>query len=310
MRLGCASLLIATLKRGSGSYQVLSRAFYEPVTPPARAGVLQEQLLFWIRSASQASFNSGRHLATASADSLQAPASGAQQRQALTDATWSVGRQEAVSFPASTPERKEQAEETMRVWGEMLEEGNADAVLALLAQRFQSTGVPSLEKAIGLRTDEQELKEQRRQREAAIQQEHAPRRVRVVDRLGRAYATGKRKCSIARVWLWQGQGAMSINGQTLDHYFHTMQGRLDVLAPLALTENLGKFDVRATVKGGGTTGQAQALRHGISKALQNFEPQWRASLKPAGLLKRDPRVVERKKPGKAKARKSFQWVKR
>lgn len=103
---------------------------------------------------------------------------------------------------------------------------------------------------------------------------------------------------------------MSINGRSLNEYFPLFERRADVLDPLCTTNTLGLFDVRATVKGGGTTGQAQALRHGISKALQLFEPELRPALKAEGLLTRDSRIVERKKPGKAKARKSFQWVKR
>lgn len=135
-------------------------------------------------------------------------------------------------------------------------------------------------------------------------------RVRVVDDFGRAYGTGKRKTSIARVWLAAGTGQMSINGRSLNEYFPLFERRADVLDPFCTTNTLGLFDVHASVKGGGTTGQAQAMRHGISKALQLFEPELRPALKAEGLLTRDSRIVERKKPGKAKARKSFQWVKR
>ncbi|DBA93188.1 TPA: hypothetical protein ACH3X2_003495 [Trebouxia sp. C0005] len=143
------------------------------------------------------------------------------------------------------------------------------------------------------------------------EEERAKRRmVQVVDEFGRSYGTGKRKTSIARVWLQDGTGEIIINGKRLNDYFALFERRSDVLAPLLTTNTLGLFDVRATVKGGGNTGQAQALRHGISKALQLYDPQLRPPLKAEGLLTRDSRVVERKKPGKAKARKSFQWVKR
>lgn len=135
-------------------------------------------------------------------------------------------------------------------------------------------------------------------------------RVQVLDDFGRSYGTGKRKTSVARVWLQQGTGDIVINGKSLIDYFGLMQRRSDVLAPLAVTNTLGAFNVRATVKGGGNTGQAQALRHGISKALQLYDPNLRTPLKAEGFITRDSRIVERKKPGKAKARKSFQWVKR
>ena len=135
-------------------------------------------------------------------------------------------------------------------------------------------------------------------------------RVSVIDKFGRSYGTGKRKTSIARVWLKQGNGNVVINGKRLNDYFGLLQRRSDVLAPFFTTNTLGLFDIRATVQGGGNTGQSQALRHGISKALQLFDPQFRPALKSEGLLSRDSRIVERKKPGKAKARKSFQWVKR
>ena len=146
--------------------------------------------------------------------------------------------------------------------------------------------------------------------ERALQEEDARRRVRLVDAQGRAYATGRRKEAVARVWLRAGSGRAAVNGLPLDAALPSIARRADALAPFAVTGTLGKFDVRATVAGGGTTGQAQALRHGVAKALQLWDPAHRPALKAAGLLTRDARVVERKKPGKAKARKSFQWVKR
>ena len=135
-------------------------------------------------------------------------------------------------------------------------------------------------------------------------------RVPVIDQLGRSYGTGKRKTSIARVWLKPGSGDIIINRKRLNQCFPLLDRRLDVLAPFITTNTLGEFDMLATVKGGGTTGQSQALRHGISRALQCYDPELRPALKAEGMLTRDSRVVERKKPGKAKARKSFQWVKR
>ena len=124
------------------------------------------------------------------------------------------------------------------------------------------------------------------------------------------YATGKRKRCVARVWVRPGAGAVTVNGRPLDEYFPDLRARLDVLAPFVTTETLGRFDVASRVHGGGVQQQSQAVRHGISKALNAHNPGLRPELKAAGLLTRDARIVERKKPGKAKARKSFQWVKR
>ena len=124
------------------------------------------------------------------------------------------------------------------------------------------------------------------------------------------YATGKRKRCVARVWVRPGAGAVTVNGRPLAEYFPDLRARLDVLAPFAATATLGRFDVASRVHGGGGQQQAQAVRHGISQALNAHNPGLRPELKAAGLLTRDARIVERKKPGKAKARKSFQWVKR
>ncbi|KAK9850281.1 hypothetical protein WJX84_002719 [Apatococcus fuscideae] len=132
--------------------------------------------------------------------------------------------------------------------------------------------------------------------------------VQVIDDLGRSYATGKRKTSVARVWLKPGTGIISVNSKGFDAHFPTIERRQDVLAPFAVTGTYGSYDVKATVRGGGTTGQAQALRHGIGKALQLYDPSLRPPLKTAGYLMRDARVVERKKPGRAKARRSLPGV--
>ncbi|KAG0546150.1 hypothetical protein BDA96_02G423100 [Sorghum bicolor] len=142
------------------------------------------------------------------------------------------------------------------------------------------------------------------------QEDIAKARVRQVDEKGRAYGTGKRKCSIARVWIEPGDGKFIVNEKEFDAYFPILDHRAELLRPFTVTKNLGHFNVTCTVKGGGVSGQVGAIRLGISRALQNWEPGLRPYLKAAGYLTRDSRVVERKKPGKAKARKSFQWVKR
>ena len=131
-----------------------------------------------------------------------------------------------------------------------------------------------------------------------------------LDSQGRSYATGKRKDAVARVWVKQGNGKIVVNKKTLDKYFArpTLQMIIQQAMSVANVEN--QFDVMATVKGGGLSGQAGAVRHGISKALTLFDGQLRAALKEAGFLTRDSRVVERKKYGKPKARRSFQFSKR
>ena len=131
-----------------------------------------------------------------------------------------------------------------------------------------------------------------------------------LDNKQRAYATGKRKNSIARVWVKRGNGTISINGKSLDKYFARPVLQMLVNQPFSVAGVTSQFDIKATVKGGGLSGQAGALKHGISKALSLFEPALRPSLKAAGFITRDSRVVERKKYGKPKARRSFQFSKR
>jgi small subunit ribosomal protein S9 len=131
-----------------------------------------------------------------------------------------------------------------------------------------------------------------------------------IDKQGRAYATGKRKNAIARVWIKPGRGIFTINGRDQEVYFARPVLRMMIAQPLQVADRLGQFDVVATVEGSGLSGQAGAVRHGISKALTYYEPGLRAVLKPHGFLTRDSRVVERKKYGKAKARRSFQFSKR
>jgi len=131
-----------------------------------------------------------------------------------------------------------------------------------------------------------------------------------VDDYGRAYATGKRKNAVARVWLKPGSGVIKINGKVSDDYFARPVLRMLINQPLVAAERVDQFDVTCSVTGGGLSGQAGAIRHGISKCLVNFEPEVKKSLKPGGFLTRDSRVVERKKYGRAKARRSFQFSKR
>lgn len=145
--------------------------------------------------------------------------------------------------------------------------------------------------------------------EEAVVEVAAPREP-VRDELGRSYATGKRKDAVARVWIKPGSGKVIVNGKDQDVYFARPVLQLILRQPMQIAGVEGEFDVFATVKGGGLTGQAGAVKHGISKALQLYEPSLRGALKAAGFLTRDSRVVERKKFGKRKARRSFQFSKR
>ena len=123
-------------------------------------------------------------------------------------------------------------------------------------------------------------------------------------------ATGRRKTSVARVFLKPGKGTLRINNRTLQDYFGRETARMIVLQPFQVTQTAGNFDIEVNVDGGGNSGQAGAIRHGITRALMEFNPDLRASLKKAGFVTRDPRAVERKKYGRAKARRSFQFSKR
>ena len=131
-----------------------------------------------------------------------------------------------------------------------------------------------------------------------------------LDSKGRAYGTGRRKDAVARVWVARGSGKIIINDRDVVQYFARGTQRLVINQPFELSSRIGQFDVMCKVSGGGLSGQAGAVRHGISRALVNFEPALRAVLKKAGMLTRDSRIVERKKYGKHKARRSTQWVKR
>jgi small subunit ribosomal protein S9 len=138
----------------------------------------------------------------------------------------------------------------------------------------------------------------------------APAYVQKLDSRGRAYATGKRKNAVARVWVTRGAGRILVNDKEFVEYFARPVLQMVVQQPIIAANRNGQYDVRATVSGGGLSGQAGALRHGISKALTYYEPDLRAVLKKGGFLTRDSRVVERKKYGKRKARRSFQFSKR
>lgn len=131
-----------------------------------------------------------------------------------------------------------------------------------------------------------------------------------IDAFGRAYATGKRKNAVARVWIKRGNGKITVNGRESQVYFARPVLRMLINQPFIAANRLSQFDVICTVVGGGLSGQAGAVRHGISRALTYFEPELRPTLKGAGFLTRDARVVERKKYGRAKARRSFQFSKR
>jgi small subunit ribosomal protein S9 len=141
---------------------------------------------------------------------------------------------------------------------------------------------------------------------AAEQPKREPKR----DALGRSYATGRRKDAVARVWIKPGKGEITVNGKRVGQYFARPVLRMLITQPFLVADRYNQFDVYCTVSGGGLSGQAGAVRHGISRALTHYEPELRTILKAAGFLTRDPRVVERKKYGRAKARRSFQFSKR
>ena len=145
--------------------------------------------------------------------------------------------------------------------------------------------------------------------EVAVEAAATPREPKR-DSLGRSYATGKRKDAVARVWMKPGSGRVMVNGREMSVYFARPVLQMVLRQPFEIASVTGQFDVMATVKGGGLSGQAGAVKHGISKALQLYEPSLRGVLKAAGFLTRDSRVVERKKYGRRKARRSFQFSKR
>jgi len=137
-----------------------------------------------------------------------------------------------------------------------------------------------------------------------------PKRVKKIDELGRAYGTGRRKDAVARVWVKPGTGKIIVNGIEQETYFKRKTQQLIINQPFLVSGQVSKFDVMCTVKGGGLSGQAGAVRHGISRALSNFDPELHPQLKHAGFITRDSRTVEPKKIGKHKARRTKQWAKR
>ena len=143
-----------------------------------------------------------------------------------------------------------------------------------------------------------------------VPQAETPLREQQLDKYGRAYATGRRKDAVARVWLKPGTGKIEVNGRDQSIYFARPTLRLVINQPFDVTDRVGQYDIVATVKGGGLSGQAGAVKHGIAQALSRYEPALRTAVKREGFLTRDSRVVERKKYGKAKARRSFQFSKR
>ena len=148
------------------------------------------------------------------------------------------------------------------------------------------------------------------QLKTAVAAPDAPKHEKKVDKFNRAYATGKRKDAVARVWIKPGAGKIVVNTREVEVYFARPVLRMLIQQPLVAAARAGQYDVICTVAGGGLSGQAGAVRHGISKALTYFEPELRTVLKKGGFLTRDSRVVERKKYGRAKARRSFQFSKR
>jgi small subunit ribosomal protein S9 len=169
----------------------------------------------------------------------------------------------------------------------------------------QGAGAAPAEEAKEVRT----LNDLAALREAAPSAEPEPPEPKI-DTFGRAYATGRRKNAVARVWIKPGSGQVTVNGRDQATYFARPVLRMVLDQPFAATNRANQYDVMCTVTGGGLSGQAGAVRHGISRALTDYEPTLRATLKAGGFLTRDPRVVERKKYGKRKARRSFQFSKR
>ncbi|CAA3000531.1 28S ribosomal S9, mitochondrial [Olea europaea subsp. europaea] len=216
-------------------------------------------------------------------------------------------REVSVGSEKSTEEKQLEVEEKALI--AVLKDAMLDNLIAL--KDFEGIqGLPPLRDIEDQRYEKNTRKSSRAEIERQKQEEVANSRVRQVDDKGRAYGTGRRKCSIARVWIQPGEGKFVVNDEEFDVYFPMLDHRAALLRPFSETKTLGIWDVNCTVKGGGISGQVGSIRLGISRALQNWEPGLRPPLRDAGFLTRDPRVVERKKPGKAKARKSFQWVKR
>jgi small subunit ribosomal protein S9 len=194
--------------------------------------------------------------------------------------------------PAETPAAAETTEAT-----EATEAAGTDAGETAVAEK------PAREGRGKDAPDDQGVSTQGPQIQAVLREQQ-------LDKHGRAYATGRRKDAVARVWLKPGSGKILVNGREQEVYFARPTLRLVINQPFGITERVGQYDVVATVKGGGLSGQAGAVLHGIAQALSRYEPALRTTVKRAGFLTRDSRVVERKKYGRAKARRSFQFSKR
>jgi len=181
---------------------------------------------------------------------------------------------------------------------------------ALTGQEPEAPAVAETPAAETVTADTTEASETIEAPAPVVIQAEAPLREQQLDKYGRAYATGRRKDAVARVWLKPGSGKIEVNGRDQSIYFARPTLRLVINQPFGVTDRVGQYDVVATVKGGGLSGQAGAVKHGIAQALSRYEPALRTAVKREGFLTRDSRVVERKKYGRAKARRSFQFSKR
>ena len=208
-------------------------------------------------------------------------------RQSLSDLGALAEGQAAAAAPASAPPQAPAPAPAAEGRGGSREGGREDGRRGRREERVDDHGVST----------------QGPQMEAVLREQQ-------LDKQGRAYATGRRKDAVARVWLKPGTGQIIVNGRDQSVYFARPTLRLVINQVFDITERRGQYDVVATVTGGGLSGQAGAVKHGISQALTRYEPMLRTTVKQAGFLTRDPRVVERKKYGKAKARRSFQFSKR
>jgi len=190
--------------------------------------------------------------------------------------------------------------------------GNANAAVAAADSSNAGSSSSWHEEESELAQQVQEIQRQKDERQKRwLENAKPPVRVPIIDERGRAYGRGGRKTASARVWIQPGFGNVVVNKKDFVDYFDRMTDRESILEPLAATETLGRFDITATVEGGGLSGQAGAIRHGLSRALNHYNPDtYRPPLKRLGYLTRDPRKVERKKIGHLKARKKPQWVKR
>lgn len=191
-------------------------------------------------------------------------------------------KEDAAATEKKAAPKKEEAVKDLKDLGEAVQDAKAEEAAA-----------EKLEAIIAPATAEEPIKREKK-----------------VDDQGRAYATGRRKDAVARVWVKPGSGKVVVNGRDQAVYFARQTQRLVLNQPFLIVGAVGKYDVMCTVKGGGLSGQAGAVRHGISRALENYDPDLRPALKKAGMLTRDDRIVERKKVGKHKARRSKQWAKR